>query len=136
MAKRSQSRRQRRSVKGGSSDAYAAYVYGANQTAAAGSNVIQMRDPSGFVPTAIIGGSAVAVVPPPSVEISGYVPASVQALTPVSGGSRQKRGGTILNDIAIPALFIAANNMVGSRRSKGKSRGRRSRRVKFSRKRR
>ena len=100
MAKRSHSRRQRRSLRGGSSDA--------NQT---------------------------AVVVTPSVEIGGFVPNNVQVLTPVSGGGRQKRGGAILNDIAIPALFIAANNMVASRRSKGKSKSR-SRRVKFSRKRR
>lgn len=76
-----------------------------------------------------------APVPAPA-QITGYVTPGVSALTPFAGGSR-RRGGSALADIAIPAVFIAANNMVGVKRTTGKSmKKRRGSRVRFSRRRR
>lgn len=77
---------------------------------------------------------AQAQAPDPSV--AGYVTPGVSALTPFAGGYR-RRGGSALADIAIPAVFIAANNMVGVKRTMGKSmKKRRGSRVRFSRRRR
>ena len=77
---------------------------------------------------------AQAQAPDPSV--TGYVTPGVSALAPFAGGSR-RRGGSALADIAIPAVFIAANNMVGVKRTMGKSmKKRRGSRVRFSRRRR
>ena len=75
-----------------------------------------------------------APAPAPAMEITGFVSPSVSALTPFAGGSR---GGSVLADIAIPAVFIAANNLVGVKRTMGKSmKKRRGSRVRFSRRRR
>jgi hypothetical protein len=72
--------------------------------------------------------------------IAGYVTPTVSGLTPFSGGDgcSARLGGSALSDIAIPAVFIAANQIVGRKRSMGKSAKRRrgSRRVRFSRRRR
>ena len=70
--------------------------------------------------TPVMGGGAV----------TGCVPQNVNALTPFSGGRRKKRGGAaLLDDIAIPALFLTANQIYGSRRSNNKKRIRFSRKV-------
>ena len=77
-----------------------------------------------------------APAPAPDPSVTGYVTPGVSALTPFAGGSR-RRGGSALADIAIPAVFIAANNMVGVKRTMGKSmKKRRGSRVRFSRRRR
>ena len=79
---------------------------------------------------------AQAPAPAPEPSVAGYVTPGVSALTPFAGGSR-RRGGSALADIAIPAVFIAANNMVGVKRTMGKSmKKRRGSRVRFSRRRR
>jgi len=71
------------------------------------------------------------VLSPP---VNGYVTSSVGGLTPFIGGLRKKRGGTaLLDDIAIPALFISANQFLGSRRRKTANKQRRKR-TRFSRK--
>lgn len=64
-------------------------------------------------------------------SVAGYVTQRVGELTPFSGGRRRKRGGAaLLDDIAIPALFLTANQMYGSRRSRNtKKRTRFSRKV-------
>ena len=81
------------------------------------------------------GGNHGGEVPAPA-QITGYVTPGVSALTPFAGGSR-RRGGSALADIAIPAVFIAANNLVGVKRTTGKSmKKRRGNRVRFSRRRR
>lgn len=129
------SRRQihsRRRIKGGAGAAdYASQVFGKlPHVAVPGSNVIAVQNPT------MVGGSAVPVV----VEsvagpvVSGYVTPSVGGLTPFSGGLRKKRGGTaLLDDIAIPALFITANQFLGSRRRKTANKQKRKR-TRFSRK--
>ena len=76
------------------------------------------------------------------VPITGFVTPRV---TPFAGGGCSRRGGSILNEIAIPAVFFAANSiaansfaansMVGNRRKSMKKR-RGSKRVRFSRRRR
>lgn len=71
--------------------------------------------------------------------IAGYVTPAVSTLTPFAGGGCGVRvGGSALSDIAIPAVFIAANQLIGRKRSMGKSAKKRrgSRRVRFSRRRR
>ena len=73
------------------------------------------------------------------IGVTGYVTPQVAGLTSFSGGAGcSKVGGSALADIAIPAVFIAANNFVGRKRGVGKSMKRRrgSRRVRFSRRRR
>ena len=132
------SRRQRHSrkrVKGGAGGAdHAALVFGnVPHTAVPGSNVIAMNDPSKF---AMVGGSAVPVVQAgeQGPVVTGYVAPAVGGLTPFAGGLRKKRGGTaLLDDIAIPALFITANQMLGSRRRKTANKNKRKR-TRFSRK--
>ena len=82
------------------------------------------------------GGNHGVQAPAPEPSVTGYVTPGVSALTPFAGGSR-RRGGSALADIAIPAVFIAANNMVGVKRTMGKSmKKRRGSRVRFSRRRR
>ena len=74
---------------------------------------------------------------PTPAPITGFVSPSVSVLTPFAGGACSRRGGSVLNDIAIPAVFFAANSVVGARRSFGKSMKKRSgKRVRFSRRRR
>lgn len=82
------------------------------------------------------GGSAHALPQAnPHVQVTpGFLPPSVANLASFAGGKRKKRGGTaLLDDIAIPALFITANQMYGSRRATVKNRSKR-RRIRFSRK--
>ena len=146
---RRSSKKQRKSrprrLRGGDSASYAAQVYGPlPHQPVAGSNVIAMQNPSGFNQT-MVGGSANAVpvagyVHPhvagltPVVaggSVAGYVTQRVGELTPFAGGRRRKRGGAaLLDDIAIPALFLTANQIYGSRRSRNtKKRTRFSRKV-------
>ena len=153
---RRSSKKQRKSrprrLRGGDSASYAAQVYGPlPHQAVAGSNVIAMQNPSGFNQT-MVGGSANAVpVVATTVPVAGYVHPHVDGLTPVvaggsvagyvtqrvgeltpfAGGRRRKRGGAaLLDDIAIPALFLTANQIYGSRRSRNtKKRTRFSRKV-------
>jgi hypothetical protein len=76
--------------------------------------------------------------------ITGFVTPRESNLTPFAGGGCSRRGGSVLNEIAIPAVFFAANSfaansfaansMVGNRRKSMKKR-RGSRRVRFSRRR-
>ena len=143
-----------RRLRGGDSASYAAQVYGPlPHQAVAGSNVIAMQNPSGFNQT-MVGGTAVPVpvvanTVPVSVagyvhphvagltpvvaggSVAGYVTQRVGELTPFAGGRRRKRGGAaLLDDIAIPALFLTANQIYGSRRSRNtKKRTRFSRKV-------
>ena len=101
---------------------------------------------AGYVPqhvanlTPVSGGSVVGYVHPhvanltPVVaggSVAGYVPSNVGGLTSFAGGRRKKRGGAaLLDDIAIPALFLTANQIYGSRRSRNtKKRTRFSRKV-------
>ena len=75
----------------------------------------------------------------PATGVTGYVTPNVAGLTSFSGGAGCSRvGGSALSDIAIPAVFIAANQFIGRKRSMGKSTKKRrgSRRVRFSRRRR
>lgn len=63
-------------------------------------------------------------------SVTGYVPQNVNTLAPFGGGMRKKRGGAaLLDDIAIPALFLTANQIYGSRRTNNKKRTRFSRKV-------
>ncbi len=114
-------RHSRRRVKGGS--CAAAHAPGTNQFAMVGGSPV-------VVVQAGVPGVVQAGVP----AVAGYVPPSVGGLAPFTGGLRKKRGGTaLLDDIAIPALFITANQMLGSRRRKTASKNKR-RRTRFSRK--
>ncbi len=84
------------------------------------------------------GGTPGASAPAPA-GVAGYVMPAVSTLTPFSGGGCGVRvGGSALSDIAIPAVFIAANQLIGRKRSMGKSAKKRrgSKRVRFSRRRR
>lgn len=101
-----------------------------------GGSCAAAHTPTGANQFAMVGGSTVPVVVVQSGEpaVAGYVPPSVGGLAPFTGGLRKKRGGTaLLADIAIPALFLTANQIVGSRRSKTASKNKR-RRTRFSRK--
>jgi hypothetical protein len=71
---------------------------------------------------------------PAPAPITGFVSPSVSVLTPFAGGGCSRRGGSVLNDIAIPAVFFAANSVVGARRKSTKKRS--GKRVRFSRRRR
>ena len=66
------------------------------------------------------------------VPITGFVTPGVSNLTPFAGGTCSRRGGSVLNEIAIPAVFFAANSVIGNRNKSMKKR-RGSRRVRFSR---
>ena len=120
-------RNSRRRVKGGSCAA-AHTPTGSNQFAMVGGStvpVVVVQSGSPAVPVVVQSGEP---------AVAGYVPPSVGGLAPFTGGLRKKRGGTaLLADIAIPALFLTANQIVGSRRSKTASKNKR-RRTRFSRK--
>ena len=125
-------RRQRR-TQGGDASNHVAAVVGAypNHVAQTGSNVITQH------PAVQQGGALLALSPS---ELSGagtIMPVAAGAAQPVvvttpgsapthvTGGSRRRRsnkrrGGTVLGDVALPAVLLYANHVVKNRKSSKK----------------
>ena len=135
-------RRQRRS-QGGDASTYVASVVGEypNHAAQAGSNIIAQQSP--------MQGGALLALSPSEISSAGSImpmaPGAAQPVVvttpgaaPVTGGSRRRRsnkrrGGTVLGDVALPAVLLYANHVVGNRKSSKKmSKKRYSRRSPFS----
>ena len=146
MAKsRQQSRqRQRRQLKGGndgwkSNADFAVDRYGGMdaQHSVVGSNTILATPHNGgglvaLSPANVTHGGNALLLP----GMHGGDGADVPVLPTVVGGRKKRRGGAaLLDDIAIPAFFVAANNMVKFKRStfkegsRRRSRSRRTRRT-------
>lgn len=106
---------------------YVAAVAGApsEQHAAGGSNAIAL--------TPMKGGSGLSILAPSSIGSVGNLIAGGSSL-PHMGGKRHrkgKKGGNLLQQLAVPAVLLYANNTFGRR---GKSYARKTRRFRGSRK--
>jgi hypothetical protein len=141
---RSQKRqRKHRRTHGGDASTHVASVVGdyPNHAAQAGSNVIAQH------PAGQQGGALLALSPVELSSAGTIMPVAAGAAQPVAittpgaapssvtGGSRRRRsnkrrGGTVLGDVALPAVLLYANHVVGkkSRGNKSYSKKRFSRR--------
>ena len=124
-----QNQNQLNSLFGGEGAApYVAAVAGApsEQHAAGGSNAIAL--------TPMKGGSGLSILAPSSIGSGGNLIAGGSSL-PHMGGKRHrkpsKKGGNLLQQLAVPAVLLYANNTFGRR---GKSYARKTRRFRGSRK--
>jgi hypothetical protein len=119
MSKHSKSKKNYKGGNFSSASEYATQVYGAagSQQAVPGTNLIQMKQVGGLG----VANSAAAVSSSNSNNMVKHGGKLIPLLPTTVGGKKNKNGGNIISDVAVPATLIYANHVYGKKRSSNKN---------------